>query len=72
MRANVRLDVLECSKCKGRMKLVAVLTEPRSVLRFLASLGESTDVSTRSPNRGLSYWKSKVLRQKAMGGAFRR
>jgi hypothetical protein len=36
--------------CKGRMKLVALLTEPRSIARFLTSLGEPTDVPARSPN----------------------
>jgi hypothetical protein len=69
LKRTFGVDVLECSKCKGRMKLVAVLTEPKSVFGYLASLGESTDVPTRSPSRGPPYWKSKVLRQKAMGGA---
>jgi hypothetical protein len=29
------------------MKLVAMLTEPRSIARFLAALGEPTDVPGR-------------------------
>ena len=60
-----QVDVLECPKCKGRMKLVAMVTKPKSVARYLASIGELADVPGRSPGRGPPYWKSTVLRQKA-------
>ena len=63
------LDVLACSKCGGRRKLVAMRTEAKSVLRSLASVGESVNVPGRSPCRGPPYGKSKVLRQKALGDA---
>jgi hypothetical protein len=33
------VDVLECPKCKGRMKILAAVTEPASVRRVLESLG---------------------------------
>ncbi|WP_437954770.1 hypothetical protein WME76_24715 [Sorangium sp. So ce119] len=36
--------------CKGRMKLVAMVTEPRNIARFLSALGEPTDVPARSPS----------------------
>jgi hypothetical protein len=51
------------------MKLVAMVTEPKSVVRFLAALGEPTDVAASSPNRGPPYWKSTVLRRRALGDA---
>jgi hypothetical protein len=51
------------------MKLIARVTEPKSVERYLASLGELTDVPGRSRSRGPPYWKSVVLRRKALGGA---
>jgi hypothetical protein len=51
------------------MKLVAMLTKQESILRYLASVGEPTNVPTRSPSRGPPYWKSKVLRLKAMDDA---
>jgi hypothetical protein len=51
------------------MKLVAMVTEPRSIARFLAALGEPVDVPGRSPSRGPPYWKSTVLRRKALGDA---
>jgi hypothetical protein len=50
------------------MKLVALVTEPKSVARYLAKLGEPTEVPGRSPSRGPPYWKSTVLRQKASAG----
>ena len=51
------------------MKLVAMLTKQESILRYLASIGERTNVPTRSPSRGPPYWKSKVRRLKAMEDA---
>lgn len=63
------IDVLECPKCKGRMRLIAMVTEPKAMTRYLASVGELVDVPTRSPSRGPPYWKSVVLRQKALGHA---
>lgn len=36
----------------GRTKLVAMITEPSSIARFLTVLGERTDVAAHSPNRG--------------------
>jgi hypothetical protein len=43
-----------------------MITEPRSVARFLAALGEPIDVPGRSPSWGPPYWKSTVLRRKAL------
>ena len=48
------------------MKLIAMLTEPASVSRFLSALGEPTDLPARSPSRGPPYWKSTLLRRKAL------
>ncbi|WP_437964504.1 hypothetical protein WMF04_33025 [Sorangium sp. So ce260] len=69
LRRTFAIDVLECPACKGRMKRVAMVTEPRNIARFLSALGEPTDVPARSPNRGPPYWKSTVLRRKAPGDA---
>jgi hypothetical protein len=51
------------------MKQLAMVTEPKSVARYLAKIGQATEVPGRSPSRGPPYWKSTVLRQKALGGA---
>jgi hypothetical protein len=49
------------------MQLIAMLTDPASVARYLAAVGEATEVPRRSPNRGPPYWKSRVLRRQALG-----
>src|SRR6266436_6333783 len=49
LRRTFALDVLECPKCKGRMKLVAMVTDAKSIRRFLASTDEPLDAPTRSP-----------------------
>ena len=61
------VDVLECPFCNGRMKLVAMLTDPLSLRRYLVAHAEPTEPLARSPSRGPPHWKSTVLRQKALG-----
>jgi hypothetical protein len=51
------------------MRLVAMVTDPKSIARFLAGIGELAEVPSRSPSRGPPYWKSVVLRRKALGDA---
>jgi hypothetical protein len=48
------------------MKLLALVSNPASIARYLAAVGEATEVA-RSPNRGPPYWKSRVLRRQALG-----
>ena len=62
------IDVLQCPKCSGRMKLVAMVTDPKNVRAYLRGIGEPSDAPERSPSRGPPYWKSTVLRRKALGG----
>ena len=50
------------------MKLLAIVTDPKSVARFLRGLGEPTDVPERAPARGPPYWQSRVLRRGAGEG----
>jgi hypothetical protein len=69
LRRTFDVDVLACEKCNGRMKLVALVTDPKSVTRYLAGIGELAEVPGRSPSRGPPYWKSVVLRRKALGDA---
>lgn len=51
------------------MRLLAMVTDPNSVRRFLTSLGEQAAVPERAPNRGPPYWASTVLRQRSIGEA---
>ena len=63
------VDVLECPRCQGRMRLIAMVTERSSLRRFLTGVGERGDVPERSPSRGPPYWKSVAMRRKATGDA---
>jgi len=47
------------------MKLLAVVTEAKSIQRMLRHLGEATEPPAREPARGPPYWKSRVLRRRA-------
>jgi Putative transposase len=64
------LDVLECPTCKGRMKLLALVTDPKSIRRLLRHLGEPTEAPPREPARGPPYWRSRVLRRAAHDDEF--
>jgi len=65
LRRCFSIDVLACTGCGGRMRLVALVTEPAPIRRFLRGLGETTDAPTRAPARGPPYWRSRVLRRAA-------
>jgi hypothetical protein len=69
LRRTFEIDVLSCTACGGRMRLVALLTETKSVARFLKAIGEPTELPARAPARGPPYWKSTVLRRAAGHGA---
>jgi hypothetical protein len=49
------------------MTLLAVIKEPANIIRYLAHVGEMTEVPRRSPDRGPPHWKSRVLRLQALG-----
>ena len=61
------IDALACPACQGRMRLVAFIKNPASIARYLAGIGESTELPARSPDRGPPYWKSTILRRQAPG-----
>jgi hypothetical protein len=44
LKRTFDIDVLDCPKCHGRMKLLAMITDGKSVERYLTKLGEPTDV----------------------------
>jgi hypothetical protein len=43
------------------MRLVAVFNEAGGIARYLAAVGEATEVPRRSPSHGPPYWRSQVL-----------
>jgi hypothetical protein len=40
-----------CPSCQGRMRPLAVIKESASIARYLAAVGEATEVPRRSPAR---------------------
>ena len=50
------IDVLHCDRCQGRMRLVALVLEDKSIARFLRTLGEPTSLPARAPARGPPFW----------------
>jgi succinate dehydrogenase/fumarate reductase flavoprotein subunit len=48
-------------------RVAALVKGPASIARYLATVGEATEVPRRSPGRGPPYWKSRVLRLKVLG-----
>jgi len=63
------IDALECPRCKGRMRLIAMITKTASIERFLTAIGEATELPRRSPGRAPPYWRSRVLRRLASPNA---
>jgi hypothetical protein len=64
LRRTFGLDVETCPRCGGRMRLLALITEPPEVARFLRHVGESTEPPSRAPARDPPYWQSRVLRRR--------
>jgi hypothetical protein len=64
LKRSFAIDVQTCSRCGGRAKLIALVTKPASIERFLRHLGEPTEVPALSPARGPPFWKSRTLRHK--------
>jgi len=67
LKRTFDFDVVSCPSCGGRMKLLGLVNAPKNIARYLRALGEPTDVPRRSPSRGPPWWKSVVLRRKALG-----
>jgi Putative transposase len=65
MRRTFAVDVLCCPRCSGRLRLVALMTEPKEIRRYLRTLDEPTEAPERSPARGPPYWRSRALRRRA-------
>ena len=68
MRRTFRSDIAACGHCGARMKLIALVKDPRGITRFLRHLGLPTEPPARAPPRDEPYWQSVVMRRKAMQG----
>ena len=65
LKRTFSIDVLACPRCEGRLRLLAIMTEAKSIRRYLRSHGEGTEAPSRTPARGPPYWRSRVLRRQA-------
>ena len=63
LKRTFEVDVLRCDRCQGRMRLVALVLEDKSIARFLSALGEPTSLPARASARGPPFWQSRVLRR---------
>ncbi len=57
-------DLEKCRRCGARMKLRALITNPKSITRFLRSLGEPSEPPPIAPARDPPFYKSPVLRRR--------
>jgi len=51
MQRSFGFDVLACPRCGGRLRLIALIDDPRVIPRILGHLGLPTDVPTARPSR---------------------
>ncbi len=51
LRHTFEVDVLECDRCRGRMKLIAVLTDPNTIEAVTSSLEEDANPLEPRPAR---------------------
>ena len=64
LKRTFGIDVETCPRCGGRMRLLALITEPPNVARFLRHLGEPTEPPPRAPARAPPFTRSRVLRRR--------
>jgi hypothetical protein len=61
MMRTFKLDVLECPRCQGRLKMLGLVTELAEVRRHLHGLDVATELPERAPARGPPFWQSRAL-----------
>jgi len=55
LKRTFSLDVLECDTCHGRLRLLAMVSDDKSIARFVRKLGEPSEPPPRLPARGPPY-----------------
>jgi hypothetical protein len=68
LKRTFGIDVEQCVRCGGRMRLVALVTAAKSIARILQHLGEPTEPPGRAPARGPPYFASRAVRIKYHAG----
>ena len=65
MMRTLKLDVLECPRCQGRLTLLALVTDLDEARRFARRLGDPSELPRRTAARGPPFWQSRALRRLA-------
>lgn len=58
MKGVLELDVLECDRCGGRVRILAVIHQPEAITRILECLGllsKPPPISPAAPDREVSF-----------------
>ena len=53
MKRTMKLDVLSCPKCHGRMEMIAMVEEPEPIRKILTTMGLPVDAPTLERARPL-------------------
>jgi hypothetical protein len=64
LKRTFGIDVETCPRCGGRMRLLALITEPPNIARFLRHLGEATETPPRAPPCDTPFTQSRVRRRR--------
>jgi hypothetical protein len=64
LRKAFSIDLESCPRCAGKLRFLALLTEPAALERLLRHLGESTTPPTLEPARAPPYISASVARIK--------
>ena len=51
MKRTFNIDVMECEKCGGRMKFLALIEDPEAIFKILDHLGLPTEPPKPRPAR---------------------
>jgi hypothetical protein len=72
IRKALALGFFRRDRAAAKDEVLALVTEPKSIARYLRGIGEPTEVPKRTPARGPTYdpwksptgeWASRVLRR---------
>ncbi len=64
LRRTFLIDILACPSCASRMKLLSLVTNPRSIAPYLRRIELPTDMPQKSTPRPPPYMKSRFMRRR--------
>jgi len=64
MKRTFAIDVEKCNRCSGRMKLRALVTDPRGARRMAIYLADPSEIPPRAPARDPPFFKTRAVRRR--------